>query len=146
MTLMSKSLETPGVGSQFCSNSIRSFHLPKTFLSLDIILVCFLLNCFSIISSFLLSKLFRPVCPCLFYIVVISFSVLSRYLNLQRRLFSWGLQPSSSIASNFVVEWLALLFRTRQVPGSDFSPETGYSNWGIFVFTQFLHSNIGMVP
>jgi hypothetical protein len=36
--------------------------------------------------------------------------------NVLRRIFG----------TNVVVEWLALLLRIREIPGSNLSPETGY--------------------
>jgi hypothetical protein len=37
---------------------------------------------------------------------------------------------SDKTTPNFVVEWLTLLFRIREVPCSDFDPEAGYPDWG----------------
>jgi hypothetical protein len=37
---------------------------------------------------------------------------------------------ASALAPHIATEWLALLFRIREVPGSNRGPETGYPGWG----------------
>jgi hypothetical protein len=36
-----------------------------------------------------------------------------------------------SLLQNVLVRWLTFLLRTREVPGSNLGPETGYPDWGI---------------
>jgi hypothetical protein len=44
--------------------------------------------------------------------------------------------------SKVVVEWLALLTRIREVPGSNLSPEIGYPDWGFRGFPQSLQAHL----
>jgi hypothetical protein len=43
-----------------------------------------------------------------------------------------------------MVEWLALLLRIREVPGSNLSPVTGYPDLGFCGFPQSLQANAGI--
>jgi hypothetical protein len=45
-----------------------------------------------------------------------------------------------------VLEWLTLLLRIREVPGSNISPETGYPYWFFRGCPQSLQANAGIVP
>jgi hypothetical protein len=47
------------------------------------------------------------------------------------------------VGSNVVVEWLALLLRIREVPGSNLGPGTFYLDPD---FSQYFQENIGIVP
>jgi hypothetical protein len=48
--------------------------------------------------------------------------------------------PFHILPSNFVVEWLTLLLRIREVPGSNLGSETGYTDWGFSWFSSVLPS------
>jgi hypothetical protein len=52
-------------------------------------------------------------------------------------------QPSLNLshAPNVVVEWLTHLLRIREVPGSNFGPETGYPDWGFSRFFSISPEN-----
>jgi hypothetical protein len=56
-------------------------------------------------------------------------------------------EPTETISElpNVLIEWLALLPRTQEVPGSDFGPETGYPH-GFCDFSQSSQTNSGIVP
>jgi hypothetical protein len=47
---------------------------------------------------------------------------------------------------NVVVEWLTLMLRTLDVPGSNLAPETGYRVRVFCNFPQSLQANVGLVP
>jgi len=42
-----------------------------------------------------------------------------------------------------MVEWLTLLLRIQEVPGSNLGPETGYTDWGFSWFSQSLRRMSG---
>jgi hypothetical protein len=50
------------------------------------------------------------------------------------------------LKSNVVVEWLTLLLRVCEVPGSNLGSKTGYSWQDFHGFTQSLQAKSGMVP
>jgi hypothetical protein len=45
---------------------------------------------------------------------------------------------------NFVVEWLALLLRIREVPASNLGSETGYPDYGFSLFSSVPQGNSGI--
>lgn len=47
---------------------------------------------------------------------------------------------------NVIVEWLALLFRTREIPVSTLGPEPGYPDWDFRGILQSLQVNARIVP
>jgi hypothetical protein len=51
---------------------------------------------------------------------------------------------SSSVTPNMVVEWLTLLLRIREIPGSNLHPETGYRDT-FSCFRQSPYANAGIV-
>jgi hypothetical protein len=59
-----------------------------------------------------------------------------------------GIEPSGSIKDgpNVVAEWVTLLLRIREVPGSSLRSITGYPTEVFRDFPQCLQVNAGVVP
>jgi hypothetical protein len=49
-------------------------------------------------------------------------------------------------ALNVMIEWLTLIIHIPEVPGSNFSPETGYPDGVFRGFPQFLQANVMIEP
>jgi hypothetical protein len=47
---------------------------------------------------------------------------------------------------NVAVEWITLLLRIREAPGSNLSPEIGYPDCHFRGFPQSLQVNVGIAP
>jgi hypothetical protein len=55
-------------------------------------------------------------------------------------------RTETTASLNLAAEWLALLFRIRNVLDSNLDPETGYPGEGFRDFSQSLEANAGIVP
>jgi hypothetical protein len=55
-------------------------------------------------------------------------------------------RENEKLEPNVVVEWLTLLLRIREVPGSNLDLETGYPHCDFRGFPQFLQANVRIVP
>jgi hypothetical protein len=55
-------------------------------------------------------------------------------------------QVTKTSKTNVVDEWLTLMLRIREVPGSNLGPVAVYDDWGFRGFTQFIEATAGIIP